>query len=91
MMIDSKKYKGIEYVQLDELPLTQRDKLRQTINRDLLIKIMIDGKIVSDCLQFKDYSFWYHSVYRPQAVSASGAIGVESVKFDANQLALSNS
>jgi hypothetical protein len=91
MMIDSKKYKGIEYVQLDELPVMQQDKLRQTINRDLLIKIMIDGKIVNDCLQFKDYSFWYNSVYRPQAVSVSEAINVASVEFNANQLALTNS
>jgi hypothetical protein len=91
MMIDSKKYKGIEYVQLDELPVMQQDKLRQTINRDLLIKIMIDGKIVNDCLQFKDYSFWYNSVYRPQAVSVSESIKVESVEFNANRLALTNS
>jgi hypothetical protein len=91
MMIDSKKYKGIEYVQLDELPVTQQEKLRQTINRDLLIKIMIDGKIINDCLQFKDYSFWFHSVYRPQAVSVADAVKVDAVQFDANRLALSNS
>ena len=44
MMIDSKIYRGIEYVQLDELPSTQREKISQTLNSELLIKIMIDGQ-----------------------------------------------
>jgi hypothetical protein len=91
MMIDSKKYKGIEYVQLGELPLTQREKLEQTINRELLIKIMIDGRIISDCLQFKDYTYWYNSVYKPEMISMSESIKVDAIEFNATQLALSNS
>ena len=90
MMIDSKIYKGIEYIQVSELPPTQREKISDSLNNDLLIKIMIDGKIVSDCLQFKDYSFWYNSVYRPQAVSISESREVSAVEFDA-KLALTNS
>jgi hypothetical protein len=86
MMIDSKIYKGIEYVQVSELPQLQREKLTQTLNQDLFIKIMIDGKIVSDCLQFKDYSFWYHSVYQPKAI-AGEKVEIEEVTFGANQLA----
>lgn len=91
MMIDSKKYKGIEYVQLEELPQTQREKLSQTMNRELLIKIMIDGRIVSNCIQFKDYAIWYNAVYKPQAVSISESIDVEEIEFNAPELALSNS
>jgi hypothetical protein len=72
-MIDSKIYRGIEYVQLDELPNAQRERLSQTLNNDLLIKIMIDGKIINDCLQYKDYSYWYNSVYK-QNVSAEAPI-----------------
>jgi hypothetical protein len=67
-MKESKVYKGIEYIQLDELPVTQRDFLANTINKDLFIKIMIDGKIINDCLQYKDYSFWYNSVYKVRPV-----------------------
>ena len=67
-MIDSKIYRGIEYVQLDELPNAQREKISQTLNTDLFIKIMIDGKIISDCLQYKDYSYWYNSVFKQKAV-----------------------
>ena len=70
MMIDSKIYKGIEYVQLNELPQTQREKITETLNRDLIIKIMINGTIIGDCLQFKDYTFWYNSVYRPKQTTS---------------------
>jgi hypothetical protein len=87
MMIDSKVYKGIEYVQLCELPLAQREKISETINGDLFIKIMIDGKIVSECLQFKDYSFWYNSVFKPKAEPLQESVAVNSVQFEANQLA----
>lgn len=80
-MIDSKVYKGIEYVQLGELPYLQREKILQTINTDLLIKIMIDGKIVHDCLQYKDYSFWYRSVYMPKAVEEQRDAVPEPVEF----------
>lgn len=65
-MNELKVYKGIEYIQLTELPEIQRALMLETLNKDLFIKIMIDGKIVSDCVQYKDYSFWYRSVYKPQ-------------------------
>jgi hypothetical protein len=87
MMIDSKVYKGIEYVQLCELPLAQREKISETINGDLFIKIMIDGKIVSECLQFKDYSFWYNSVFKPKVEALQESVAVTSEQFEATQLA----
>lgn len=64
MKADSKIYKGIEYVQLNELPLIQQDKLLATLGHDFFIKIMIEGKIVSQCLQYRDYNFWYENVFR---------------------------
>lgn len=91
MMIDSKNYKGIEYVRLEELPITQREKLKDTINHELLIKIMIDGKIVNDCIQFKDYTYWYNSVYKPEIISLSDQADVEGVEFRPAELALTNS
>jgi hypothetical protein len=70
MMIDSKIFKGIEYIQTNELPQTQREKLDETLNKSLFIKILIDGKIISECLQYKDYSYWYNSVYQAKAQEA---------------------
>lgn len=64
MKADSKIFKGIEYVQVSELPQAQREVLIQTINPELFIKLLIDGKIVSGCLQYKDYSLWYQEKYQ---------------------------
>jgi hypothetical protein len=89
MMIGSKSYKGIEYIEISELPQTQREKLVQTISRDLYIKILIDGKIVGDCIQFKDYSYWYNTVFKTKA-AGSESPSIETVPLSAQRLALNN-
>ena len=63
MKVDAKIFKGIEYVQISELPQTQREMLIRTINPELFIKLLVDGKIISGCLQYKDYSTWYQNQY----------------------------
>ncbi len=69
MMVKSKIYKGIEYVQISELPAEQQEILTQSIvKKNLIIKILINGKLVSDCLQFRDYSLWYESVFKATAI-----------------------
>ena len=69
MKAQSTIYKGIEYVQVSTLPSEQREKLLKTINQSLLIKILVDGKLVSNCLLFKDYEGWFESVYTDPARS----------------------
>jgi hypothetical protein len=66
MKVNSTIYKGIEYVQLSALPPEQKDKLLQTINHDLFIKILVHGKLVVNCLLFKDYEVWFENVYKAQ-------------------------
>lgn len=66
MKVNSTIYKGIEYVQISALPPDQKEKLLQTINRDLLIKILVDGKLVGNCLQFKDYEIWFDNIYKAE-------------------------
>jgi hypothetical protein len=63
MKIDRKNYKGIEYILVDELPQAQRERLLQTLGQDIFIKIMMDGKIVSRCIQYKDYNYWFENTY----------------------------
>jgi hypothetical protein len=65
MKIDSKIFKGIQYVEVHQLPVEQSSSIFKTVDQDDFIKIMVDGKILSGCLQYKDYESWYHSVYRP--------------------------
>ncbi|MEJ7643169.1 MAG: hypothetical protein WKF87_01115 [Chryseolinea sp.] len=64
MKVNSSIYKGIQFVQVNALPADQKDKLLSTINRELLIKILIDGKLVGNCLQFKDYESWFDNFYQ---------------------------
>jgi len=64
MKVNSSIYKGIQFVQVNALPSDQKDKLLSTINRELLIKILIDGKLVGNCLQFKDYETWFDNIYQ---------------------------
>lgn len=71
MKVSSSIYKGIQYVQVSALPSEQRDRLLVTINKELFIKILVDGKLIGNCLQFKDYESWFENVYRP--VSVAGA------------------
>ena len=68
MKVERKIYKGIEYVQLTELPKAQQEKLLQDPQCDFFIKIMIDGRIVSQCVQYKDYSHWYERVFSPSKI-----------------------
>jgi len=66
MKVNSTIYKGIEYVQVNSLPEDQKERLLQTINHDLFIKILVDEKLIGNCLLFKDYEIWYENVYRAQ-------------------------
>ncbi len=63
VMENPKLYKGIEYVQLDELPEEQRMRIRESFNEGLFIKILVNGKLHEDCILYKDYSYWFHSVF----------------------------
>lgn len=78
MKADAKIFKGIEYVQVSELPQAQREVLNQTIPADLFIKLLVDGKIISGCLQYKDYLQWYHDHFQVTCQPQESAPGVVS-------------
>ncbi len=85
MKVNSSIYKGIQYVQINALPPDQKEKLLGTINRDLFIKILVDGKLTGLCLQFKDYELWFESVYMADAPSAKAAVNVLGDKSGAKR------
>lgn len=86
MKISSSVYKGIQYVQVSSLPAEQRERLLGTINSELFIKILVDGKILGNCLQFKDYEKWFENVYRGTA-SAEDRSSVVSAEAKLVQVA----
>ncbi len=66
MKAKAKIYKGIEYIQISELPLEQREILSNSLNKNIIIKILVGGKILNDCVQFKDYDAWYENLFKHQ-------------------------
>lgn len=83
MKVDAKIFKGIEYVQISELPQKQRELLLQTVDPELLIKLLVDGKIISGCIQYKDYLSWYDTQF-VTSVSTSGNAAVPSRTVEPN-------
>jgi hypothetical protein len=76
MKVNSTIYKGIEFVEISALPNEQKTSLLQTVSPDLFIKILVDGKLMPRCIQYKDYEEWYDTSYRPTSKEASNASAV---------------
>lgn len=55
-------YREIEYVCLSELPAAQQELLLKNKETDF-IKILIDGKVVGPCLQYRHYEEWYSQTF----------------------------
>ncbi len=68
MRAPSEVYKGIEFVRLYSLPVEQSEKIRQSLGRDRIIKILKEETLLTDCIQYSDYLSWYHESYRPETM-----------------------
>lgn len=77
-------YKGIEFVSVQDLPAEQQFLL-QTEDKIERIKILIDDKIVSNCIQYKHYSAWYTECYESLK---PGTVPQRTVTFVPSSLAL---
>lgn len=62
----AQNFKGIEYVQISSLPVDQKKLIWNSINHTLIIMILKDDHLLNDCLQYRDYSNWYDSIYKVQ-------------------------
>ena len=71
MKVNSRIYKGIHYVQLTDLPVAQQERLVEKLNSSLFIKILIDKRVVSKCIQYKDYELWFDTIFKKQVVHAN--------------------
>jgi hypothetical protein len=80
MKVNSTIYKGIEFVEISALPNEQKTSLLQTVSPDLFIKILVDGKLMPRCIQYKDYEEWYDNSYRPTAAKESNAAAVPETR-----------
>jgi len=55
-------YRGIEFICVSELPDNQQLLLQQVRDPER-IKILMAGKILNNCIQYKAYCDWYTTVF----------------------------
>lgn len=64
MNVKPRFYRGIEYVRVDDLPAEQQALLQMSFTYPERISILIDGKIIRNCIQYKPYTEWYTHVFQ---------------------------
>ncbi len=79
MKAKARFYRGIEFISVSDLPVDQQ-LLLQHMQDPERIKILMDGKILSNCIQYKEYSGWFASVYE-RSVSTTKANTVTEEVF----------
>ncbi|MEQ8927175.1 MAG: hypothetical protein RLO81_15245 [Fulvivirga sp.] len=63
-MKEARVYRGIEFIRISELPENQKEAIKSWATKDVVIKILIDDHLLSDCIQYKDYRVWFETVYQ---------------------------
>ena len=83
----SKIYRGIEFVQLSDLPNEQTLALEEWAKgRDVLVKILINNKIQQDCMLYSRYSEWF-DLYK-QSSADYEEINLNGGRFSESKLVL---
>ena len=73
MLKPAEIYKGIAFVRISQLPAEQKEKRRNSIKRDQIIKILIGNTLADDCVQYHDYKSWFIETYGSPATSTHSA------------------
>jgi hypothetical protein len=81
MRVDSEIYKGIEYVRISNLPADQKEKISISLNTDKIIKIVKDGTLLPDCIQYSDYLIWFEEHHQGAVLSHARVNQVGAFKF----------
>lgn len=71
MRVESELYKGIEYVRVSSLPEDQKEKIKTSLPRDKVIKILKDGSLIEDCIQYTDYLAWFEAHHQGVMITSS--------------------
>ena len=62
-------FRGIHYIRVSELPTDQQALFREWLPSDQIIKIMIDKKVMDNCVQYHHYKHWYDNIYPTQELA----------------------
>jgi hypothetical protein len=61
MLVDPEHFKGISFVRISSLPAEQKLKIRESFDRELIVKILRDNSLINDCIVYTDYLNWYRA------------------------------
>ena len=59
MKLGSKEYRGIHFIQLDDLPKEQAERISEWVSSKDIFKIRTEQEIFAGCIQYKTYETWY--------------------------------
>jgi hypothetical protein len=83
MKVSAKYYWGIEYIVISDLPEAQRRSLK--VAGIETIKIMIDGRVVENCVVYQQYAEWYHSKFFIERAAEERQKGLSPQKVFVNK------
>jgi hypothetical protein len=67
MLAKAKIFRGIEFISVSELSGDQQLLLQHSRDPER-IKILMDGKVLSNCIQYHEYCQWYSAVFKQSIV-----------------------
>lgn len=67
MLAKAKIFRGIEFISVSELPDDQQLILKHSRDPER-IKILVDGQILSNCIQYREYCQWYLTIFKQSIV-----------------------
>lgn len=56
-------YKGIFFIQINMLPINQRQQFKEWLPETSKIKIQAGNHIMKDCVTYSDYKFWFNNFF----------------------------
>lgn len=65
-MSEREIYKGIEFVRISNLPKEQSERIKASVPKEKIIKILKDEVILKDCIQYHHYQDWFRETYQLQ-------------------------
>ena len=82
MLVDPEHFKGISFVRISSLPSEQRLKIRESFDRELIVKIIRDNALINDCIVYTDYLNWYraHRNHPVQSVEPAPVLELVAAK-----------
>ena len=59
-------FRGIKFIRTSNLPLRQYDELMNWLPPTSMIMIRVDDVVFKDCIQYKDYEYWFENFFRKE-------------------------